>query len=108
MPSGSVSYAKDRLVGRCHIRAPEDEFPRRLSRISLDCHGGRGLRKDSIHLPESQLSLYCNAFWAEEHRATYQQMMTKMFQDKLGRMVEVYIVDMVVKSKQELWHMEDL
>ena len=35
-------------------------------------------------------------------------MMTKMFQDKLGRMVEVYIVDMVVKSKQELWHMEDL
>ena len=32
--------------------------------------------------------------------ATYQRMMTRMFRDKIGRMVEVYIDDMVVKSKQ--------
>ena len=31
-----------------------------------------------------------------------------MFQDKIGRMVEVYIDDMVVKSKQEGRHIEDL
>ena len=31
-----------------------------------------------------------------------------MFQDKIGRTVEVYIDDMVVKSKQEVWHIEDL
>ena len=31
--------------------------------------------------------------------ATYQQMMTRMFRDKIGRTVEVYIDDMVVKSK---------
>ena len=35
-------------------------------------------------------------------------MMTRMFQDKIGRMVEVYIDDMVVKSKQEGRHIEDL
>ena len=35
-------------------------------------------------------------------------MMTKMFQDKIGHMVEVYIDDMVVKSKQEGRHIEDL
>ena len=40
--------------------------------------------------------------------ATYQRMMTKMFRDKIGRMVEVYIDDMVVKSKQEGRHREDL
>ena len=40
--------------------------------------------------------------------ATYQQMMTRMFRDKIGRTVEVYINDMVVKSKQEIQHIEDL
>ena len=40
--------------------------------------------------------------------STYQRMMTRMFQDKIGRTVEVYIDDMVVKSKQEGRHIEDL
>ena len=40
--------------------------------------------------------------------ATYQRMMTRMFLDKIGRTVEVYIDDMVVKSKQETRHIEDL
>ena len=31
-----------------------------------------------------------------------------MFQDKIGRTVEVYIDDMMVKSKQEGRHIEDL
>ena len=31
--------------------------------------------------------------------ATYQRMMTRMFQDKIGYTIEVYIDDMVVKSK---------
>ena len=39
---------------------------------------------------------------------TYQRMMTRMFQDKIGRMVKVYIDDMVVKSKQEGRHIEYL
>ena len=34
--------------------------------------------------------------------------MTRMFRDKIGRTVEVYIDDMVVKSKQEVWHIKDL
>ena len=35
-------------------------------------------------------------------------MMTRMFRDKIGRMVEVYIDDMVVKIKQETRHIKDL
>ena len=40
--------------------------------------------------------------------AMYQRMMTRMFQDKIGCMVDVYIDDMVVKSKQEARHVKDL
>ena len=47
-------------------------------------------------------------FGLKNVRATYQWMMTRMFRDKIGRTVEVYIDDMVVKSKQEGRHTEDL
>ena len=40
--------------------------------------------------------------------ATYQRMMTRMFRDKMGDTIEMYIDDMVVKSKQEARHVEDL
>ena len=33
-------------------------------------------------------------------------MMTRMFQDKLGCTVEVYIDDMIVKSKHEVRHID--
>ena len=35
-------------------------------------------------------------------------MMTRMFQDKIRHSIEMYIDDMVVKSKQEARHVEDL
>ena len=47
-------------------------------------------------------------FGLKNARATYQRMMTRMFRDKIRRTMEVYIDDMVVKSKQESWHIEDL
>ena len=40
-------------------------------------------------------------FGLKNARATYQRMMTRMFRDKTGRTMEVYIDDMVVKSKKE-------
>ena len=39
---------------------------------------------------------------------TYQRMMTRMFRDKIRLTVEVYIDDMVVKSKEEQGHINDL
>ena len=35
-------------------------------------------------------------------------MMTRMFRDKIGSIVEVYIDDMVVKSQENQRHMKDL
>ena len=40
--------------------------------------------------------------------STYQRMMTKMFEPQLGKNIEVYIDDIVVKSKEVSNHMDDL
>ena len=41
-------------------------------------------------------------------RSTYQRMVTRMFESQLGKNVEAYIDDMVVKSKEESGHLSDL
>ena len=43
-------------------------------------------------------------FKLENAEATYQRMITRMFQDKIRRTVKVYIDDMAVKSKQDRRH----
>ena len=40
--------------------------------------------------------------------STYQRMMTKMFESQMGKNIEVYIDDMVVKSKIVSKHIRDL
>ena len=40
--------------------------------------------------------------------STYQRMMTRMFEPKLGKAIEIYIDDMVVKSKVVSKHVKDL
>ena len=40
--------------------------------------------------------------------STYQRMMTKMFESQMGKNIEVYIDDMVVKSKIVFEHIGDL
>ena len=40
--------------------------------------------------------------------ATYQMMMTRMLEPQLGKNIEVYIDNMVVKSKLESEHVNDL
>jgi ribonuclease HI len=40
--------------------------------------------------------------------ATYQRLMNKMFHHQIGRNVEVYVDDMLVKTKDEENHLEDL
>ena len=46
-------------------------------------------------------------FSLKNARSTYQRMMTKMFKPQLGKNIEVYIDDMVVKSKVVSEHVGD-
>ena len=40
--------------------------------------------------------------------ATYQRLVNKMFGKQLKRNMEVYVDDMLVKSKEESTHLDDL
>ena len=47
-------------------------------------------------------------FGLKNARATYQRLVNKMFSKQIGRNMEVYVDDMLVKSKEELAHLDDL
>ena len=48
------------------------------------------------------------SFGLKNAGSTYQRMVTGMFESQLGKNVEAYIDDMVVKSKEESGHLSDL
>jgi len=48
------------------------------------------------------------SFWVEECWSTYKRLMNKIFRDHIGRNVEVYVDDMVVKSDNLKQHLSDL
>ena len=55
--------------------------------------------------------LYCYKvmpFGLKNAGATYQRLVNKMFNKQMGRNMEVYVDDMLVKSKEELTHLDDL
>ena len=47
-------------------------------------------------------------FGLKNTKSTYQRMMTRMFEPQLGKSIEVYVDDMVVKSKVVSEHVGDL
>ena len=47
-------------------------------------------------------------FGLKNARATYQRLVNKMFVQQIGLNVEVYVDDMLVKSKKEDHHLNDL
>ena len=57
------------------------------------------------------LGIYCYKimpFGLKNTDATYQRMVTEMFKDQIGKTMEIYIDDMVVKIKLSQNHLEDL
>ena len=64
--------------------------------------------KTAFISPDANYHYTVMPFRLKNVKATYQRMMTRMFRDKIGCTVEIYIDDMVVKSKQEVRHVEDL
>ena len=55
--------------------------------------------------------LYCYKvmpFELKNARVTYQRLVNKMFSKQIGRNIEVYVDDMLVKSREELAYVDDL
>ncbi|KAL0320200.1 UNVERIFIED_CONTAM: hypothetical protein Sradi_5281500 [Sesamum radiatum] len=72
------------------MRAPEDN--KRVSFITSD----------------NTFCYVARPFGQKNAGATYQRMVDKIFQPQLGRNVEVYVDDMLIKSKEAHHHVEDL
>ena len=47
-------------------------------------------------------------FGMKNAKTTYQRLVNKMFSRQIGRNMEVYVDDMLVKSREELTHLDDL
>ncbi|XP_050264287.1 uncharacterized protein LOC126708547 [Quercus robur] len=47
-------------------------------------------------------------FGLKNARASYQRLVNKIFIQQIGRNMEVYVNDMLIKSKEELTHLDDL
>jgi hypothetical protein len=107
---------------------PKDSFP--LPRIDLlvDSTSGHELLSfmdafsgyNQIHLDDADQEktafitdrgLYCYkmiSFGLKNAGATYQRLVNKMFRDQIGRNMEVYVNDTLVKSARALSHILDL
>ena len=48
------------------------------------------------------------SFGLKNAGATYQRLVNKMFSKQIGRNMEVYVHDMLIKSKEELAHLDNL
>ena len=65
-------------------------------------------KKTAFITPKEVFCYKVMPFGLKKAKATYQRMVTKMFSELLGKTVEVYIYDMVVKSTKSSDHVQDL
>ena len=64
--------------------------------------------KTTFISPDANFHYTVMPFGLKNVGATYQRIMTRIFKDKIGHTVEMYIDDMVVKSKREAQHINYL
>ena len=66
--------------------------------------------QEKIAFITSQVLYYYKvmSFGLKNAEAMYQRLVNKMFSQQIGRNMEVYVDNMLVKSKEELTHLDDL
>ena len=65
-------------------------------------------KKNTFVTPIGNYHYKVMSFGLKNTRSTYQRMMIRMFQSQLGKNIEIYIDDMVVKSKMVSEHLGEL
>ncbi|KAL0451770.1 UNVERIFIED_CONTAM: hypothetical protein Slati_1155100 [Sesamum latifolium] len=104
----------NKLMAAGHIK--EIQFPEWLSnvhdgcftRIPSDHASPRGPKKVSFITSEGTFCYVAMPFGLKNAGATYQRLVDKIFHPQIGRNVEVYVDDMLVKSKKAEEHVKDL
>jgi hypothetical protein len=107
---------------------PKDSFPLPWMDVLIDSTSRHELLSfmdafsgyNQIHMSEldeektsfiTDRGLYCYnmmPFGLKNARTTYQRLVNRMFSDQIGRNVEVYVDDMLVKSQKVISHLADL
>ena len=65
-------------------------------------------KKTSFIISQGLYSYIVMPFRLKNARVTYQRLVNKMFNEQIGRNIEVYVDDMLIKSKEELTHLDNL
>ncbi|WCJ39787.1 Retrovirus-related Pol polyprotein from transposon gypsy [Euphorbia peplus] len=68
----------------------------------------KDMEKTSFITPEGTYCYQVMPFGLKNARATYQRLVNKMFKELIGKNVEIYVDDMIVKSKKAEDHASDL
>ena len=108
MFEGSFPGIEDRPINGCYSQAPENELFGCLPRIPSNHFGPRGSRENLLYYTRGKYHYIVIPFELKNAGAIYQQMVTRMFKDLIGKTVEVYIDNMVVKTKESGGHACDL
>ena len=94
---------------------PKKQSPRRLSREHAEAIREEvtklkraGAKKTASVTPTRNYHYKVMPFGLKNTGSTYQRMRTRMFEPQLGKNIEIYVDDMVVKSKMVTEHLEDL
>lgn len=88
--------------------APEDEFLDDFQGYHQIALAKEDKVKTLFISPEANYHYTVMPFGFKNTRVIYQRMMTRMFRDKNRNTMEVYIDDMMVKSKENQRHVDDL
>ena len=108
MPQGPIPNTPNRPVSGHDGWSSSDEFFGCLSGVPSDTISSGQLEEDSSCNAHRELSYKVMPFGLKNAWFIYQRMMTRMFEPQLGKNIEVYNDDMVVKSKVVAEHVGDL
>ena len=104
MPKRPVPYVSDRLAGGCDSRPSLDAF-QGYHQIPLALEDQE---KTAFVTPTGNYHYKIMPFGLKNAGSTNQRMMTRMFESQLGKSIEIYVDDMVVKSIVVSEHLGDL
>lgn len=108
MPKGLLPTAKDRPNGRFHGWVRTFMFSRRLPGLSSNSTRPGRPRKGQFYNVWRKFLLYGHAIWVKNAGATYQRLMDRIFKGQAGRNVEVYVDNILIKSREKSCFIKDL
>ena len=108
LPKRSFPHTSNRPANGCHYRAFSDELFDAFQGYHQILLALDDQEKTTFVTPTGNYHYKVMPFGLKNTGSTYQRMMTKMFELQLGKNIEIYINNMVVKSKLESEHVNDL